>query len=176
MTQPAASSLLAAMLLAACSGAPDEADYNRVEVPEREARAAAAIERAAAQNGTATTARLGVPVSSPTPQAGRARVFPTAFEGYWGATPGDCELANIAATGRIAVERDTIRFYESRARVQSLSERSPYEVTTELRFSGEGESWARQATWRLEQGGTTLIRSESASATAPARVVRYQRC
>lgn len=165
----------AAMLVAGCSGE-SATDYNRVAVPEREARAAAAIEREAAVNGTAGTARLGVPVSTPTPSAARARAFPSEFQGYWGATPNDCELANVTAKGRINVDRDRVRFFEARAQVQALQEQSPYAVTTALRFHGEGQRWDRRVAWRLEDGGTTLIRTEAADGATPALVVRYQRC
>ena len=146
------------------------ADYNRVEVPEREAEAQAAIEQAVAHNGAASTALTGVPVGTATPTAARDRAFPTEFLGYWGVAPDDCELANTAATGRINIDADTIRFYEGRARVQHLARRSPQEVVADLRFSGEGRSWERRETFRLDAGGTALIRSDS-----PA-TLRYRRC
>lgn len=159
----------AAAMLAACS-ANDGADYNRVDVPEDQAEAQAAIEGAVVRNGMATTARTGVPVSATTPTAARTRAFPTAFLGYWGAGENDCELANTAATGRINIDADTIRFFGSRARVQSLEQRSAGEVVADLRFRGDGKSWERRDTFRLEAGGTQLIRSE------PPMTQRYRRC
>ncbi|MEH3046369.1 hypothetical protein [Sphingomonas adhaesiva] len=166
---------VAAAMLAACSGS-DPADYNRVDVPEKEARAQAAIDAAAAQNGTATTARLGVPVATPTPTAARDRAFPVDFRGYWGAIDDDCELANTAATGRIDVDGDTVRFYESKARVQSLRLSSPAALTVDLRFSGEGQTWRATEAWLLENGGTTLLRTRPAAGTQPAVATRYKRC
>ena len=155
--------------LAACSGG--GADYNRVDVPEREAEAQAAIDRSVAENGVATTARAGVPVGTPSPNAARDRAFPREMQGYWGRAPDDCELANTAATGRIDIEADTIRFHESRARVSAVAARSTYAVTMDLRFSGEGQTWQRRNAFRLENGGIALIRSEAGAAD-----VRYQRC
>lgn len=164
-----------AALLAACSGN-DPADYNRIDVPEREARAQAAIDAAAAQNGTASTARLGVPVATPTPTSGRARALPVDFQGFWGVTDDDCELANTAATGRIDVNGDTIRFHESKARVQALRLEPPAGLTAELRFSGEGQASFATETWRLENGGTMLLRSRTAGGAQPAIATRYRRC
>ena len=155
-------------LLAACSG--DGADYNRVDVPEKEAAAQAAIEQAAAQNGAATTARTGVPIAKSTPNAARDRAFPTEFLGYWGAGDNDCELANTAATGRINIDADTIRFYQSRARVQRMDRRSPQEVAVDLRFSGQGQSFYAREVYRLDAGGTMLVR------TSPTATQRYRRC
>ncbi len=155
-------------LLAACSS--HDADYNRVEVPEKEAAAQAAIEQAVAQNGAATTARAGVPIAKSTPNAARDRAFPTEFLGYWGAGDNDCELANTAATGRINIDADTIRFYESRARVQRMDRHSQQEVAVDLRFSGEGQSFYAPEVYRLDAGGTALVR------TSPTATQRYRRC
>lgn len=158
--------------LAACSGN-STADYAQgAKVPEGEAEAQAAIEQAVARNGAASTAVTGVPVSAPKETAARDRAFPREFQGYWGMTPDDCELANVVAEGRINIDADRIRFYESRARVTALHRNSPYAVTVDLRFEGEGRTWTRRGTLRLDGGGTALIRTEE----APPSSVRYQRC
>ncbi|KTT73701.1 hypothetical protein [Sphingomonas endophytica] len=157
-----------AMTLAACGGGTP--DYNRVDVPEREAEAQAAIERSVAQNGAASTARSGVPVTVPSRTAARARAFPTEFRGYWGVTDDDCELANTSATGRINIDADTIRFYDTRARVQRLVPLSPQEVVADVRIAGEGPAFERRETYRLEAGGTMLVR------IAPPTTQRYRRC
>jgi hypothetical protein len=156
------------LTLAACSG--HDADYNRVDVPEKEAAAQAAIEQAAAQNGAASTARTGVPVARSTPTAARDRAFPTEFLGYRGAGNNDCELANTEATGRINIDADTIRFHETRARVQRMDRRSPQEVVADLRFSGKGQSFQTREIYRLDAGGTALVR------TSPTATQRYRRC
>ena len=162
--------LLLCFALAACGGASD-ADYNRVEVPEKEARAQNAIDAAVAQNGAATTALAGVPVTGTTRTAARNRALPREFQGYWGRTADDCELANTEATGRINIDADTIRFHESRARVLDVVSASSYAVTADLRFSGEGETWQRRTELRLDNGGTALVRTEAGAAA-----VRYSRC
>ena len=162
--------------LAACGGASD-ADYNRVEVPEKEAEAQNAIDAAVEQNGAAATARAGVPVTAVPRNTARDRALPKEFQGYWGVTPNDCELANTNATGRINVDADRIRFFESRARVVDVVSRSTYAVTVDLRFEGEGQTWQRRTILSLENGGTALVRTETpvGSGAAPA-TTRYQRC
>lgn len=159
-----------ALLLAGCGQ--EAADYNRVEVPERQARAEAAIEQAVAASGPRQAARAGLPVSTPTPNAARARALPTEFQGYWGITPGDCELANYQATGRININADTIRFHEARATVSEVREASPARVFARLAFSGEGQRWERLTRFALEAGGTRLVRTELPSGGT----TRYQRC
>lgn len=161
--------LLSCVALAACSGG-GEADYNRIEVPEREAEAQNAIDAAVAANGATTTARAGVPVAQEVRAAARARTLPKEFQGYWGLTANDCELANTAATGRIEVQGDAIRFFESKARVTSVSMSGDYAATAALRFSGEGETRERVNGFRLENGGTMLVRSDAG------QTWRYSRC
>lgn len=161
--------LLTCLALAACGGTSD-ADYNRVEVPEKEAEAQNVIDAAVAVNGASTTALAGVPVTKPSPNAARQRALPKEFQGYWGRTANDCELANTEATGRINVDADTIRFYESKARVLDVIEASPYAVTADLRFDGEGQTWQRRTEFRLENGGITLVRNDGG------QTVRYSRC
>lgn len=168
---------LALALLAACSGGGGDADYNRIEVPEREAEAQNAIDAAVAANGATTTARVGVPVAQEVRSAARARTLPKEFQGYWGRTANDCELANTAATGRIEVQGDAIRFYESKARVTSVSMNGDYALTAALRFSGEGETWEQVNAFALENGGTVLTRTVPPSgAQTPAVTTRFSRC
>jgi hypothetical protein len=167
---PRFAALLPGLLVLAACGGGSEADYNRVEVPEAVAEAQNAIDAAVIANGAATTARAGVPVTKPSANAARGRALPKEFQGYWGVTPNDCELANTDATGRINVDADTIRFYESKARVLDVLDPSPYAVTTDLRFEGEGETWQRRTEWKLANGGTTLVRRDGG------QTVRYSRC
>jgi hypothetical protein len=157
-----------ATMLAACGGG--DTDYNHVDVPEREAEAQAAIEQSVAQNGAARTALSGVPIARASPSAARDRAFPTEFLGYWGAGDDDCELANVDATGRINIDADTIRFYQARARVQRLERRSAQEVAVDLRLSRDGKTFERRETYRLDAGGTALVRSD------PPATQRYRRC
>jgi hypothetical protein len=161
---------VALLILGGCGGG-GSADYNQgAHVPDEEAEAEAAIERAVKQKGLATTKLSGVPVSSPTAPPARARAFPTEFVGYWGVTPNDCELANTEATGRINIDGDTVRFYQAKARVASLQQRSTYEVAADLRFSADGKDWQRTNIFRLESGGTVLFRTEGGS------TLRYAHC
>jgi hypothetical protein len=171
-TQRAAAPAAALALLAACSGG-GQADYNAAaRVPEDEAAAQRAIERAAGRDGAATTATLGVPVGATKLNAARNRALPVDFQGYWGATPDDCELANVSARGRINIDADTIRLFEARARVVALDRRSPFLVVARLRFDGAGGTGERTTELRLDAGGTTLIRTDR----VPPLSITYKRC
>lgn len=166
--------VLGALLLAACGGG--EADYNTVEVDEQAARAQATIDARTMQVGAKQAERSGMPVGEPAATAARGRALPTAFQGFWGVTADDCELANYAAMGRIKVDADRIRFYESRAQVERLTERSPNMVDVLLRFSGEGEDWTRATRLTLEEGGTHLVRTEQPGDGTAGSTTTYQRC
>ena len=168
--------LLTALLtlgLAGCGAS--TSDYNQVEVKPKEARADAVIANAAQAVGPRELAMKGLPVATPTPRGGSDDALPVAFQGYWGVTPGDCELANVDATGRINIDGATIRFFESRAQVTRLSARSPGELTARLTYRGEGQTWDRDTRLLLEAGGTRLIRSEAMPGGA-VQTTRYQRC
>lgn len=162
--------------LTACSRGSNEADYNNVRVDPAHARAQARIDRAAAAQGTRTVAKVGLPVSSPTPTAAQGRALPTAFQGYWGATPDDCALANVDARGRVAIDSDQLRFFERRAAVDTLRERSPTTLAVTLAYKGDGQRWKHDATLTLEQGGTRLLLVEQGDAVRPGQTMRYQRC
>ena len=163
-------------VLTGCSSGSNEADYNAVHVDPAQARAQAQIDRAAATQGTRAAARSGLPVATPTPIAARDRKLPVGFQGYWGATPGDCALANVDAGGRLAIDADQLRFFERRASVDALRERSPTNVAATLAYKGDGERWKHDATLTLEQGGTRLLLVEQGDAVRPGQTLRYQRC
>jgi len=165
-----------AAMLAACSPGSNEADYNAVRVDPAQARAQAQIDRAAAAQGSRAAARSGLPVATATPSAAGDRKLPIAFQGYWGATPGDCALANVDAGGRLAVEADQLRFFRQRARVDALRERSANEVEATLSFKAEDVRWTHGAKLTLEQGGTRLLLVEQGDAARPGQTTRYQRC
>ena len=162
--------VLLSLGLAACSGG-GGGDYNdAARISEKDAKAARAIEHAVQTRGAATIAR-GVPVETPTPGVDRSRALPTAFQGFWGVGPRDCELANINAHGRLFIDRDTLRFYESKATVAELQESSPTSAVAVLAFKGEGQRWTRRTTITLAAGGTRLTRTPDGE-----RAITYQHC
>lgn len=165
---------LLALLLTAC-GASD-ADYNAVHVDTREARAQARIDAAANTVGPREVALKGMPLATPTPNAARDRAFPTAYEGFWGVTPNDCELANVEAHGRINIDNDTVRLFDDEAQVERLAVRSPLAVDSVLRFSGDPGRPERTTRFVLEAGGTRLVRVEQQPGGATPVTTRYQRC
>ena len=166
--------MLAAMLTACSRGS--DVDYNTVHVDPAQARAQAQIDRAAAAQGPRAAARNGLPVATATPSSAGARKLPVAFQGYWGATPGDCALANVDAGGRLAIDADQLRFFRQRARVDALRELSANEVEATLSFKADDARWTHAMQLRLEQGGTHLLLVEQGDAAHPGQTMRYQRC
>ena len=160
----------ALLLLTACSRQPDYDDTT--ELNGKDAKAANAVAADVATNGVAAAAAKGLPVSKPGLTRAPRNALPTAFQGYWGMTPADCDLANAAATGRIDVEGDTIRFYESKARVAKLIAGDDPSVVADLTFTGEGQHWTRRTEFALGAGGTRLLRREQGQANT----ITYQRC
>lgn len=167
--------MIGAALLAGCSPSSD-ADYNTVRVDPAQARAQEQIDRAAAAQGPRAAARNGLPVAVATPSSAGARKLPVAFQGYWGATPGDCALANVDAGGRLAVEADQLRFFRQRARVDALREVSANEVEATLSFKRDDARWTHPTRLTLEQGGTRLLLVEQGDVSRPGQTMRYQRC
>lgn len=143
------------------------------EIPADEARAAAAIDRAAAQNGARLTALEGLPVSPPPIGPARNRVLPTAFQGYWGVTPNDCELANTEAHGRLNIDADTIRQWEGKGSVDRIVAATPYRAVADISFSDAGTRWKTRTTLTLGSGGMTMMRSDAGGRPLQAR---YQKC
>ena len=170
-------SLAAGLILAACSSGPEKADYSdAADVDPAQARAQERIDATANAIGVNNAARIGVPVSSPTPSAARARKLPVAFQGYWGVTSGDCDLRNADAAGRVSVDADKVRLEDGKATVQRLTERSPSVVDTILHVDTAAGSGERPVRFMLEQGGTRLVMTRGAVAGTPPATIRYQRC
>lgn len=169
--------IAAGLILAACSSGQDKADYSdAAHVDPVQARAQARIDATASRIGTRSAARIGVPVSSPTPSAAGDRKLPVAFQGYWGVAPGDCDLRNADAAGRISVDADRLRLEDGKATVEKLVERSPSIVDTMLRIDAAAGAGNRPVRFMLEQGGTRLVMTRGAVAGTPAATIRYRRC
>jgi len=99
-------------------------------------------------------------------------LFPAAFHGRWGLVANDCTSTRGDNKGLLTVTGDTLRFYESRGRIDKLTAESPTRMRVELDFVGEGQAWEKTATYSLADDGKTLIRTES----DPALSLTYTRC
>ena len=90
----------------------------------------------------------------------------------WGITPADCDFSRSDTKGLVTVFADKLSFYESTAKVASLSAVSQYKVIADLNYTGEGQAWRKRTTLELITAGTALLRTEQ----SPAATFRYERC
>jgi hypothetical protein len=99
-------------------------------------------------------------------------VIPAAFHGRWGMGPADCTSTRGDAKGLIAVDANSIKFYESRATLAKVTMNAPENFTGDFKFTGEGQTWTKPQNLKLTGSSNTLIRSE----TEPAMSFTYKRC
>lgn len=155
--------LLAAAALTGCSPEPDaDAKVDAAASPE---------------------ASLAAPATSPAPAAAPTALpspiaefgFPAAMLGRWGLVPGDCDPSQGDDKGSLLVAPTTLTFYESRARITTITASEPARLRASLAYEGEGQSWKTEADLRLGEGGKTLILAQTGP-DAPREVLTYNRC
>jgi hypothetical protein len=91
------------------------------------------------------------------PVDGDAARIPAAAEGRWGLVPADCTSTRGDAKGLVVVGPTTIGFYESRAVLRTVEERSPTRIAGSFDFTGEGMDWTRRMAIEVRGGGRTLV-------------------
>lgn len=149
---------LASLALAACSAegdAPAAPDTGETPIPVEP------------DGGIGDGARAPAEVSAST--------IPEAMRGRWGLAPADCTSPRGDAKGSIEIDGTSIRFYESRAILQTIAESGPAHLHAQFAFSGEGQQWTRDMRWRLARDGMQLVRSEAGDG-AIAEPLTYARC
>lgn len=103
------------------------------------------------------------------------RTIPQALQGRWALVPADCEAGRADAKGLMIVQPDTLAFYESRATLARVDDRSETRLEGVFVFSGEGQTWQRALLLDLREGGEGLMRQELGEGAAP-EPVHYSRC
>lgn len=98
--------------------------------------------------------------------------IPVAFRGRWGMNEADCDVSRSDTKGLVTVDAGSLKFYESMGRLKSITSASPTEVKGTFAFSGEGQSWTKVMTLKLDEGGTTLVRIEE----DPTGTYRHIKC
>ena len=99
-----------------------------------------------------------------------AMKIPAAFHGRWGLTPGDCTTALGDAKGMLVINEGEMRFYESRAVPAADVASDGHSMSGNFGFSGEGQSWTKYESLRLDKG--VLTRTE----TKPTASFSYAKC
>ena len=101
-----------------------------------------------------------------------ALLIPTAFRGRWGMVPDDCTSTRGDAKGLIIVDEDSIKFFESQARLTKVTGNFPENFTGTFAFTGEGENWTNSQNLKLTGSSNTLLRKQSDIA----QPFTYKRC
>jgi len=106
---------------------------------------------------------------------GDAASIPAALQGRWGLVAADCTSTRGDAKGLIEVTGNTITFYESRATLGDVAQRTDDSIRATFSFTGEGMTWNRDMALAAQDGGEALVRTEYGE-DAMADPLRYSRC
>ena len=106
--------------------------------------------------------------------AADASTIPTALQGRWGLVAADCTSTRGVAKGLIEVTGDRITFYESRATLGEIADRSDTSIRADFAFTGEGMEWSRDIALAAE-GEDKLVRTEYGE-DALAEPLTYTKC
>jgi hypothetical protein len=98
--------------------------------------------------------------------------IPDSMQGRWGLVPADCTSTRGDAKGLLTITGDTLKFYESRAKLTKVVGNWPEKLEAKFAFTGEGQSWARTETLSLTNSSNTLVREGDELA----KPLRYARC
>ena len=124
------------MLLAACSGAPDNA-----AAPEPAETMMPVEPDGGIGDGAGPPEGLGTPA------------IPAPFHGVWDYVDGSCAPESDL---RIEIRPESIGFYESLGELTAIDIASPDDITVTLAMEGEGETWDMQRRFVLSDDGATL--------------------
>ena len=101
--------------------------------------------------------------------------IPAGLQGRWGLVPADCTSTRGDAKGLIEIDSESIKFYESRAVLEDVENSQPTMIAARFAFTGEGQEWTREMTWRLSDDGSQLVRSETGEDALP-EPLTYSKC
>ncbi|AXU19060.1 hypothetical protein C7W88_08510 [Novosphingobium sp. THN1] len=104
-----------------------------------------------------------------------AATFPAAMRGKWAMSPADCDPTTGADKGALTIGEKSVKFYESVADLTNAKVATPTEVRAVFDYEGEGMKWQRDASYKLEDGGKTLVLTEFGD-DAPQGPRRHSRC
>ena len=156
----------AVLALAACSKGRDPA-----AVKTDPALAATVQSEAVAASG---------PAGEPTPPSEASsdlaeKTIPAALRGRWGLVAADCTSIRGDAKGLMTIGADSLRYYESVAKLSKVTERSATSLAAGFAFSGEGMEWQRDMTLKLQDGGKALVKQEFGADAVPGPLT-YRHC
>jgi len=151
---------VALLLAAGCSREPAPGDEGRAAIP--------------APTVSANEAPAAAGADPLTPGAATLREIPERFRGRWALGVVDCDPAKAdVAKGLMVVEAGRLVFYEARGVPSRIAADGPDRLRLSLDYSGEGQTWAHDATLTLSRDGRTLTRDEPQADTG---TETYARC
>lgn len=162
--------------LAACGSGPVAKGANNtaglnMAINKANATAAAATRRGAVVQETSRNSAVPIPAKTDGAEpTSVSDAIPSVLSGRWGLTPGDCTSTRGDAKGLLIVSPDGLRFYEAVARPAGNIRSSESSFSADFDFSGEGQSWKKFETLRLQ--GDKLVRTEG----NPMASYTYVRC
>ncbi len=125
---------------------------------------------APSESASASKSEAAAPSAAPL-----AADIPAAVRGRWGLVPEDCTSTRGDAKGLMVVDATHLKFYESRAVLTSIKERSDSRLRAAFAFTGEGQNWALDITLDAQDGGRALVRRDYGADAMPGPL-KYSRC
>ncbi len=154
-----------AMVLASCGS-----DTTSQEADTADAGDAAPMPPASASPASQPSEMAGAPAEDE-----MEMTIPGPIQGRWGLVAADCTSTRGDAKGLLTIESQRLRFYESTATLGEVAERGADRIRATFAFTGEGQTWSRDMTLAVADGGKTLVRSETGEG-ALAAPLNYERC
>lgn len=161
-TLPSLAGIAIALSLAACSSEPTEPEVQGTDAPIMESAAA----------GGVTASEAASPAST---EVVADDAMPQGMRGRWGLVPLDCTGDPAAAKGLVAIGADSMKFYESVAKLGMIERVDPQTLVAAFEFSGEGHTWVLDVTLELSEDGQTLVRRDKGPDAMP-EPLTYTRC
>jgi hypothetical protein len=122
-----------------------------------------------------SVATTAPPAASPAPAPPQAAAIPRAMQGRFGLVPADCTTTMGDDKGLVTIGATQMRFYESVAKLATVSASSADHLEGEFAYSGEGMEWRRKARLDSKDGGRTLVLEEFGEDAVPGLQI-YKRC
>jgi hypothetical protein len=101
--------------------------------------------------------------------------IPAGMRGRWGLVPNDCGPDRAIAKGFMKVDARTLKFYESRGVLGTVSTGDKTHLHATFAMTGEGMTWNREQTFALDPANDVLVRQEFGRDAIPGKLT-YHRC
>jgi hypothetical protein len=141
------------LMLAACQ----QNDPNNIAIDEGNGLDAE-VETLPPDETSAANGAASADAAPPSPPDQVNGVIPAELHGRWGMVAADCTSTRGDNKGLITVTADSIRFYESVARLKEPRAAQGGGFSGLFDFTGEGQNWQKVMTFTRD--GNTLRRSE----------------